>query len=1179
MRRIAGWWLAGCLVWAGPVAAGLPETPRPQQLTVADGLPSNRINAVAEDKSGYLWIATSDGLSRYDGIGYRTWRVEQGLRDSYVWTVHVDARNRLWIGTMHAGLAMLDPERRRFTYFDRASHPLIGGNEVWSIASTRDGAVWFGTSDAGLYRLSPDGRIARFMPRAGDPRSLPDAGVTQLLEAPDGALWVGTKNGVARWTGHGFERLPAGALNAGSVNGMRFDADGTLWIGTARGVSVVRPDGVSERRPWPGYAQSMYAMLLTDRSGNRWLDTTDGLGRDEQGEVRNVPLYSDGAHGMVRPSWSSAYEDQEGGLWFASSDTGLWHLPADWTRFSVLARVADDPDSMGNAYVRGMAPASDGDIWLTGSGGILDRLDPESGRIRHVLRDAGDGSMPMSVLEDRGGQVWIGYDHGLARLDPRTGSLQRWNASDATDPALAAERPLLVEDGTGLLWIASEGQGVQARDATGRIVESVPADGRRGLGADDKLVQVGRGPDGAIWLAGSRGLRMWNSGTHRFEAVPGSPGRVYGGFALGPDGVWVAGFGSLDLYRWDGARLRLARHAGAAEGVPQLALNGLVLDRDGMVWLTSERGIVRFDPQRRATRLYGVRDGLPSQEFGEWPIARPADGRILAATPEGLVLFDPGVLRAEDAMPALQLESVDAMRGDRRIALDRAGGFELQHDDRDLHVAARLPSFGDARTHRYRFRMDPYDSGWIEIGPGGKRAFPRLEPGRYVLRVQGKAGDNPWSRERLLRFRVLPPWWRTAWAYAGFALLGLLAVAWAAFAYRGRLQRRHAWELAEHKRELAEQASEAKSRFLATLGHEVRTPMTGVLGMSELLQASPLDPKQRGQVDAIRRAGEHLLRLVNDALDLARIEAGKLQLDPVDFELHGLVEEVAGLMAPLAAQRGLRFAANIDPSSPPRLRGDRGRIAQILLNLVGNAIKFTEQGEVALAVTALAPHGLRFEVRDTGPGLNDEQKARLFRRFEQAEGARTAARYGGSGLGPAISQELAAAMGGRIEVQSAPGQGTRFSVELPLKRAQAQAATRAGAADAPRAGQAATGALRLLLVEDDPTVAEVLAALLRAQGHEVVHALHGLAALSEVASSRFDLALLDLDLPGLDGLALARALRAQGFAQALVAVTARADGEAEPAAYAAGFDGFLRKPATGAMLAAAIADAVSKRGG
>jgi CheY-like chemotaxis protein len=341
--------------------------------------------------------------------------------------------------------------------------------------------------------------------------------------------------------------------------------------------------------------------------------------------------------------------------------------------------------------------------------------------------------------------------------------------------------------------------------------------------------------------------------------------------------------------------------------------------------------------------------------------------------------------------------------------------------------------------------------------------------------------------------------------------------------------------------------------------------MTGVLGMSELLLGTPLDMRQRGYTESIRNAGNHLLRLVNDALDLARIEAGKLELDAQAFALRVLVADVVALMAPVAQRRGLHFDGVVAADVPDALHGDPLRIKQVLLNLLGNAIKFTERGSVGLHVSARPPIGVCFEVRDTGPGLSAEQQSRLFRRFEQVDGHRTAARYGGSGLGLAICQELAMAMGGHIEVESAPGHGASFRVELPLPIATLPDAT----ACAPATSDATHG-FDLLLVEDDAIVAEVMTGLLQAQGHRVTHAGHGLTAMAEVANARFDAALLDLDLPGMDGLALARLLRAQGFDAPLLAVTARADADAEPQSRAAGFDGFLRKPLTGAMLAEAI---------
>ncbi len=406
-------------------------------------------------------------------------------------------------------------------------------------------------------------------------------------------------------------------------------------------------------------------------------------------------------------------------------------------------------------------------------------------------------------------------------------------------------------------------------------------------------------------------------------------------------------------------------------------------------------------------------------------------------------------------------------------------------------------------------------------------------------------------------------------------LVGMMLGVLLAAAYRRRVRMRAQWQLAQHKRELAEQASQAKTRFLATLGHEVRTPMTGVLGMSELLLQTPLDGRQQGYASAIQSAGKHLLRLVNDALDLARIEAGKLALDDRDFDLRQLIRQVVDLVRPSAEQKQLAFECHLDESLPRALHGDANRVQQILLNLLFNAVKFTERGQVRLRVLPLQAGGggIRVEVSDTGPGMSEEQRGRLFQRFEQAEGGRTTTRHGGSGLGLAICRELAAAMGGSVGVSSALGQGACFVVELPLRWVSTPApSTTAVARAVPPVHQAP---LQLLLVEDDVTVAQVIVGLLQGRGHHVTHVLHGLAALAEVSARSFDAGLCDLDLPGLDGAALVAQLRARGVRFPIVAVTARADADAEPQALAAGCNGFLRKPLTGDLLAQALAQVLA----
>lgn len=1172
MRRCRAWIAGVLMVMACAANAASLDTPQPRQFSVLDGLPSNGINEIAEDRQGYLWVATRDGLARYDGVGFRIWRVGNGLRDNYVWSVHVDAQDRVWVGTETAGLAMLDAERRSFRYFDHRSHPVIANDEVWGVTSMRDGAVWFGTANGGLYRLLPDGRIERFMPVAGDTRSLPAARVTRLAVDPKGSLWVATKDGVARWTGRDFERVPLPGPQR-QVDGLSFDDIGGVWIAMSGNGFVRRSDGRLQPMPWRDAASGRPAlhMLLQDRQGAHWLDTRNGMGRERAGAVQDIPLYSNTSHGVVRPTWSSAYEDREGGLWFGSIDSGLWHLPANWRDFSMLTRRVDDDTSPANAFVHGVAPSSDNGLWLVGSGGALDHLDPQTGDIAHRLRAVCGDDTPRAVHEAGDGGVWIACNGQLVRFDPATGGVRRWRAGDAVDAPPRAWINVIAEQADGMLWFSTV-QGVLVRGRDGRVIDGLIAGDGRGIPARAIIRQVMRAPDGGIWLAGSMGLLMWNAGTRRFDPIPGSPRLDVSAMThASDDTVWLTGMGMLASYRWNGSRLLPERVLGAADGLPLVAPSGVAVDGLGSVWMTSVRGLIRYDPSRRRARVYGVRDGLQSQEFSDNPIQLSPLGYLAVGTADGLLLFHPQQVQWSDRIAPLAISSVSVRRGDARIELPRHGTLRLAHDDRDLRVVARLLSFTDPHAHRYRFRLSGYDPGWVDVGAAGERLFASLAPGHYRLDVQARTVDGAWTPVQTLSVRMSPPWWRTPLAYAAFAVTVLALLWWAASAYRHKLKRRHGWQLAQQQRALAEQASEAKTRFLAMLGHEVRTPMTGVLGMSELLLGGELDGRQRSHVEAIRRAGEHLLRLVNDALDLARIEAGKLQLEDEDFDLSALMGDVVGLMAPIAERRGLQFSESIDSDVPAALRGDPTRVAQILLNLLGNAIKFTERGFVAVEVMACVDGGVCFAVSDSGPGLNAEQQQRLFRRFEQADGARTAARYGGSGLGLAISQELAAAMGGRIDVESTPGKGTRFMVELPLPAGGAIAALPA----ADPAG--AHDPLRLLLVEDDPTVAEVLTGLLRAQGHEIAHVAHGLAALTEVAVQDFDLCLLDLDLPGLDGLALARQLRSQGYARPLIAVTARADAEAEPLARQAGFDGFLRKPLTGAMLALGIERVMADR--
>jgi signal transduction histidine kinase/CheY-like chemotaxis protein len=385
---------------------------------------------------------------------------------------------------------------------------------------------------------------------------------------------------------------------------------------------------------------------------------------------------------------------------------------------------------------------------------------------------------------------------------------------------------------------------------------------------------------------------------------------------------------------------------------------------------------------------------------------------------------------------------------------------------------------------------------------------------------------------------------------------------------------RVAEQQARRARLLAEEAAHLKTAFLANMSHEIRTPMTAVLGLLDLLGAEELTAPQRRSVEAMQTSGRHLLDIINDILDFSRLEAGKLPLESVDFSLPQMIEELRSLLQPMVAERGLELQLSLEPGVPAFFRGDPTRLRQILLNLAGNAVKFTPRGSVCLRVHAApalaegADPRLVFEVRDTGIGMAPEQLRMLFMPFTQADQS-TARLYGGSGLGLAISKRLAQAMGGRLHGHSTPGMGSVFRLELSLPRAQAPVLpavpTLFAAAERPR---------HILVAEDVRINREILQAALGRQGHRVEFAVNGAEAVDLVQAGEFDLVLMDVQMPVLDGVEATRRIRALPPPLCdipIVGLTANVLAGEQQAYLAAGMNECVTKPIDWSQLAAAIA--------
>ncbi|MEG8119033.1 hybrid sensor histidine kinase/response regulator [Xanthomonas hortorum] len=1167
------------LLGALPCAAKIPEIPRFRIVGPSDGLPSTMVVAIHRDRAGYLWLGTLDGLVRYDGAGFRTWRHDPNdpasLPCNAVQALHIDALDRIWIGCGKT-LSVMDAGRRQFRHYRTADYPLLKDGEIYSIAAF-DGDIWAGTTSGALVRIDAGGTMSSVDLGAvgGD---LDQAMVMNLAADNRQRLWIATSNGLAYYDGKHLRReyVPDEPNRQSAIFGLQWTGD-RLWLGSESGLHVMGSNDQWQPLPWGtmfGSGNEFWGAVAA-QDGEFWLGSGRGLWRT-RGERPPVPAFS-GEGPLSRRNVVGLLGAADGGLWVPMQGTGLGYLPADGKRSAVLKPAAPT----GDAIYCNLAPATrSGGLWQVDTDGRLLRVDPSTGDTFQTGLQSPHlkGMELVSALEDRLQRVWLGnLSFGLSRMDLRTGEFIHW-PSDGPEPASALSAPDWIIEQGDTVWMAFLDM-VQQRDLrSGRVLQRITQQDLHGL-SDIAVQQLEQGPDGRVWAAGEGGMFAWDDTSRRFVPVAGLEGTPIQAFASqSPETVWVYRATGAEQWKKTATGWTRVRHVGEADGLAGFDASAMQIDPHGRVWISSLRGLWRIDPSVTPARLrnIGTRDGLTSQEFVQHCLLMAGDTLIGATSDGSTVLLDTAMPDIAPFVPALQLEHLSVLRNGARIALPMDRPFQLGPGDRQLQIVSRLLSYSDPLSNRYRSFLKGFDTEWQTSGNAGIREFASLPAGNYELALQGVDPLGNRSPVRTLRFTVNPPWWRSDVGIALICLLGLLLSALLAAAYRRRVRMRAQWQLAQHKRELAEQASQAKTRFLATLGHEVRTPMTGVLGMSELLLQTPLDGRQQGYASAIQSAGKHLLRLVNDALDLARIEAGKLPLDYRDFDLRQLIRQVAELVRPTAEQKQLVFECELEDALPPALHGDASRVQQILLNLLFNAVKFTERGSVSLRVSVLPQghkQGIRMEVRDTGPGMSAEQRGRLFQRFEQAEGALTLARHGGSGLGLAICRELAAAMGGEVTVSSELGRGACFVVELPLRWVAAlPAVTPNVARTTPLHDQAP---LQLLLVEDDPTVAQVIVGLLQTRGHQVTHVLHGLAALAEVSTRSFDAGLCDLDLPGIDGAALVAQLRARGVRFPIVAVTARADADAEPQAMAAGCNRFLRKPVTGDLLAQVLARALA----
>jgi signal transduction histidine kinase/CheY-like chemotaxis protein len=894
-----------------------------------------------------------------------------------------------------------------------------------------------------------------------------------------------------------------------------------------------------------GQSRRVYA-LTARRGGELWAARRDGLSwRGADGVWTHLGPRR-GALGSLpaRALWNIQF-DSHGGLWVATLGGGFAYLSAlAWTA-QAWVPAPGEPGALPEARVRGLTPDGDS-LWIgTQEAGLL-HLDRRSGLISPVPATRIGGVQRVRGMARRPEGLWVARDGGVSLLRDDQPDLQ-WPLNMDGGPGDGMPDEVL-DGGDGSMLVSVLGRGLY-RLAPGWGYRTVTADLHAPLSSE----QLYAGPD-APWVASERGLHRYDGDCQCLRWWPELPERVHA-LALDANGRWWLALD--DRLQW--------REAGSAPGHvlrevawPEAPAGGIAADSFGRLWIAGPSGLAVLEPGAERVRHLAGSLGPIAAELSDKPFSVDDQGRLWFGSDRGVLRIDPALLPAAPKPRRLSWEEISIRRDGQRIELDPGDSGRLRATDSDLQVAARVAMPLEAGALHYRSRIDGWDPDWVDMVQG-RRAIGVLPAGAYLLQLQVW---HPASPDSLLsqqwRFEVAPPWWRQ-WP---FLLLWLTLAAIALWQIqrwqKRRIEAAHQLQMHRQQAQWAEQSAAETNAFLARLSHEIRNPLSGLLGLLRQAEADTPRAEQRERLGLVRSAALQISALVDDVLVWARGTHGQLVTRCEDIVLGPLMAEALARQQPQADARKLTLVTTGDPGLA--VRADRSRLLQILDNLLGNALKFTERGRIELGWRALDAERVQLWVQDDGPGIPASDREAVFQAHRQLD---TDGR--GLGLGLAIARDLAQAMGGRLILLDPPLglSGARFALELSRVVAPRTPATIEPAVA--RAGTAeARSSRRWVLVEDDPLQRASLAHELAEGGFEVEVVGE---ALSALALLRGDAALgliTDLGLPEVDGLTLIRMTRALTGEAAerrpIIVLTARVLPADRAAAFEAGADAVLHKP-------------------